>query len=323
MSLSSILDDIEQDAEKVAPEVATEAITVSIPETSKTKIDTTQIDQQVVKKFSVLYNQLVMKQTVQNVIKLDRKIAQEVFTMIPESSPVEQAKITAYPSAMNKDVVLKALDGISDKIPDSVMSLLQDTLQEAENNKDKITSVVTTVTEFFQRFKTLAQKFEKPCGLVIYMKNTYNLYTDPYNKLSIFDDRHLDYPKYEDVLGKKIYSTFQHPTVVKWLQAQNPGVDEFVAMGQAVELSVASLIDNVGLVTQSLIKNQETFTQLHFELKGFLDSKETLVNEKSNEVVCNLERMIFIMNQMNSIHDILAVPGNFLENLEELLIFID
>ena len=323
MSLSSILDDIEQDTDKVVPEIATEEITLSVPETSKTRIDTKQIDQQVIKKFSVLYNQLVLKQTVQSVIKLDRKIAQEVFTMLPDSSPVEQAKITTYPSAMNKDVVMKALDGVSDKIPDNVMTLLQETLQEADNSKDKIISTVQKVNDFFQRFKQLSQRFEITPPLVVYTKNSYNLYSDPFTKLSIIDDRQLDYPKYEETLSTRLYNVFQHKTIVKWLQAQNDQLDDISASTAAVDLSVVSLIDNIGLVTQALIKNQETFIQLHSELKQFLSSNETLVNEKSNEVVCNLERLIFIMTQSNLISDVLDVPDNFLVNLEELLNFID
>ena len=323
MSLSSILDDIEQDTDKVIPQISTEEITLSVPETSKTRLDTTQIDQRVIKKFSVLYNQLVMKQTVQNVIKLDRKIAQEVFTMLPESNTVDQAKITTYPSAMNKDVVMKALDGVSDKIPDSVMTLLQETLQQTENNQDRITTVVQTVNNFFQRFKQLCERFETSPPLVLYQKNSYNLYFDPFNKLSIIDDRQLDYPKYEETLSTKLYNVFQHKTIVKWLQAQNDQLDDISASTAAVDLSVVSIIENIGLVTQALIKNQETFNQLHSDLNQFLASSETLVNEKSNEVVCNLERLIFIMNQANLFHDVLDVPDNFLVNLEELLNFID
>ena len=131
MSVSDILDEIKED---VVPgdDLSLENITVIVKPKPDIKVTTSVINRATVEKFNTLYNKLVKRQLVEKLDKLEVRVAHEVFTMLPDVSKTEYAKLTSAPSTINKNIVQKALSDVSDKAPEDTITMLKEFSSEIE-----------------------------------------------------------------------------------------------------------------------------------------------------------------------------------------------
>lgn len=315
MSLSSILDELQDGVQPIA----TEFVTLSVPKGSPVQPNTQQFDRKVLDKFNVLYNKLVMKQTVGAMVKLDRKIAQEVFTMLPELDPIEQGKLTSFPSVVNRDVTLKALDGVSDELPEDVLGMLKDVAAQAQSQAADLAEVLRVITDSAGALQEQVQRLSARRPLVIVNKTSRDLLSDPLGDLSYMDDTALDYPKYAGVLCQRLRDLASDPSLIDFLQFYEPSKQIYSAM----DLSLQAIVDKVLGVHTTLASTVSDFEASLAALKALVDGSGAVVDERASEVIAGVGRLLDTMNYFAMLHTLVHTENNFLVKLQELLVFLD
>ena len=205
MSLNQILDDIKGDVGD--QHVSTENITLIPPKESTFKVPALNLNKGVLDKFNTLYQTLTTKDAVYKLSKVDFKIAQEVFTMLPDVAKTEAAKITSYPSVMNKDILEDVLDKVSDTMPDEILAIFRDLSVQIKDNADNIMTVVNGVTIYGKICEQAIERFTTNRPIVIVDKESRDLFQEDMYRCSWIDDTQLDYDKYVNKLSTMFSDT--------------------------------------------------------------------------------------------------------------------
>ena len=331
MSLDAILDDLQSDLPNSEEVKALEEITLSSSTNNSTpesqfKLDSSVLNKGVLNKFNTLYQQLTLKKTINSLVKVDLRIAQEVFTMLPELDSNTQAKVTSYPSVMNKQVLASVLDSVTDELPIETKHMLQDflaTVKDNQNNIERVEDVLQTYNEICNE-ETI--RLNKVSPVIIANKNSYNLFTCKMKELLWINDSELEYKKYEDTLIKQ-YNDLVYDdglkTFLSFYDTSEKTEEETTENKPKFDLSLMDLCTRVSNTYQIVSSSLERLNSYIGRVEVIILADEVKVNDEVNEVVNLLPEYMGNLSHLKMLFDIVTNENNFIEKLVKLLKFID
>lgn len=322
MAIGDILDDIKDNVEnKDTLNIAEESIAISVPKESKVKINIDDFDKKVISKFNNFYNKLVIKKNISVLTKLDRSIACEVFTMIPEISIIEQAKLTNNPSTLNKAIVDSALKDVTDEIPNDITVLLENIKNQIDGNLSEIDNVNKNIAIVKEKLSYQENRLSKNKPIVISDGVVRNLFLDKTSDIMYLDDKTFEYEKYSGVLTEKFRAIITNDTLNTYINFYKKDEEEGVSYKGDLSLFdiVSKLINTSNLIAAgyvSLIEDRK-------EIDSILNSEDKTITENTEELVNSVEHVINRLKHFKLISDILETENNFIDLTIELLEFID
>lgn len=330
MSLDAILDDLQSDLPGTEEVKALEEITLSTPTNNSSpeslfKFDSNVLNKGILNKFNTLYQQLTMKKTISSLTKVDLRIAQEVFTMLPELDGNAQAKVTSYPSVMNKQVLASVLDSVSDELPIETKRMLQDFLTVTKENDANIRRVEEVLQTYSEICNEEAIRLNKVSPFVIVNGNSYNLFTTEMRGLLLINDSEMEYKKYDGALIKQYSDLVYDEGLKTFLNFYNSTEksEEKSDNKPQFDLSLMDLCNRVNntyqLVSSSLMR-LDTYSS---RVEAISRANEVNVNDEVNEVVNLLPEYMSTLSHIKMLFDIVTKEDNFIEKLVKLLKFID
>ena len=320
MSVSDILDEIKED---VVPgdDLSLENITVIVKPKPDIKVTTSVINRTTVEKFNTLYNKLVKRQLVEKLDKLEVRVAHEVFTMLPDVSKTEYAKLTSAPSTINKNIVQKALSDVSDKTPEDAITMLKEFSLEIETSLAHVDEVANGLAAYAGLFYTRDKDLTQKPAIIIENRTDKNLYTEQIGDLAYVADTTLDYPKYSGVLAKKYEQLMKDDTLGVFLSFFSQEHKQHNNYGKSLENLVRAVLDVEAFFRFDALRNK--LFAYHGELTRYLNSGEAPQIEPGYNIVNDAEQHVQSLAMVNMLHGILHVENNFLEKMKDLLEFID
>lgn len=320
MSLSQILDDIHGDVNNV--HVSTEHVVVTQQKESTFKVPSTNLNKGVLDKFNLLYNALTAKNTIYPLNKVDLKIAQEVFTMLPNVSKSDQAKVTSFPSTINKDILEGMLKNVSDTMPDEILTVFKDILEQIRHNADAITAVVDGVKVYGEICKVESQRLSANRPLVIVDRESRDLFQEDLYRCSYIDDTQLDYPKYSGALSEMFRKLAEDPTLGTFLTYRsNP--EEGAAISRYPEISLFGLCEKIIHLMDVLASNYSHLESFAGSLDMAINDEVKAITANSTYLVNNANGVVETLEFFKMLHDILEQDDHFFEKTKKLLEFLD
>lgn len=321
MSLNQILDDIQGDVTN--PQVSTENVTLKpAQKESGFKMPSASLDKRVMDKFNTLYNTLTAKETVYQLTKVDFKIAQEVFTMLPEIAKTEQAKVTSYPSAINKNILEGVLDKVSNAMPDEILTVFRDISEQIRENADAIIGVIDSVTVYGAMARQAIDQFMKTPPLVIENKESINLFQEKLFRCSYIDDTQLDYDKYINKLSTMFQELERDPTLTTFLTYRSKP-EEGAAVSRYADISLYELCEKIAHLSDVLQAEKGFLENYVGSLDSALTEEVKAVTANSVYLVDNANGAIDSLGFFKMLHDILEQDDQFFEKTKKLIDFID
>lgn len=310
MSLSNLLNELQEDLDPESKVVATEDIIKIVDGVNNTEYDTSYFNSDSIANFNIIYNQYRLKNIIESQTKVDMALAEEAFTMLQENvvSSVK-ARLTPYPSAINKGVLADLFEEgtgeTSAEAIDMVRSLWV-VLNDKRESLSDLNGLLSTYKD--ETLKPEQSRLKNP--LVMQYGKTYPLLTTPMSVISNLDDSKFDYPKYLNVLSGMYRDVITNTSMS--------------------DLIVENLRDlTLGEVTSKLIHLAEEFNRRFERIEAFrlkaielFGSNDTSV-EAWREVVNSSCEITDILKAFNAMHS--ASKSNcFLYDLVcKLLKYID
>lgn len=321
MSLNQILDDIQGDVGN--PHLSLENVTINTPQKeSNFKMPSASLDKRVMDKFNTLYHTLTAKQTVYQLTKVDFKIAQEVFTMLPEIAKTEAAKITSHPSVMNKNILAGVLDKVSDTMPEEILTVFQDISNQIRDNADAILSVVDAATVYGAMARQAIDQFTKNRPLVIENKESIDLFQEDLFRCSYIDDTQLDYDKYINKLSTMFGDLVQDPTLTTFLTYRSKP-EEGAAIPRYPQISLFGLCEKIAHLSDVLSSEKQFLENYVGSLDSALNEEVKAITANSVYLVDNANAVIEGLGFFKMLYDIFQQEDQFFEKTKKLIDFID
>jgi len=310
MSLQEALSDIQEDIVNVdiSGIIATEELVVNTETVNSSNKYT--LDKEVLNKFTTLCNLVFMKRTIDNSVKVDRSLAMEVFTMLSHSK-TETAKLTTYPSTINKEVVSEVVSDIPTVIPDEVLNVLQDTnrlLHELLINKD---SLIDVSRAYLGKYAGNTERLNNTPPMIIdsITKKSINLLKEPINNIHSIGV--IEFEKYKDVLIP-MYTDI----------CSNKLLLELSSNKDLYSLSLSEIVD---ILADSLKYVKSEIFNLQEVTKGIesiLETEDKSINSSRTELIDSVDSVIFVINRINAIKDELDSENGLYSKVDRLLDFL-
>lgn len=320
MSLNQILDDIQGDVNNV--HVSAENAVLNQQKESTFKVPSANLNKNVLDKFNTLYHTLTAKDTVYQLNKVDFKIAQEVFTMLPDVHKTEQAKITSHPSVINKDILEGVLKNVSNTMPDEILTVFRDIMEQIRQNADAIVRVVDGVAVYGQICEQAIERFTKNRPMVIVDKESRDLFQEDLFRCSYIDDTQLDYDKYSNKLSKMFEDLVKDPTLTTFLTYRSKP-EEGAVVPRFPEISLFGLCDKIIHLKDVLQSERSHLESYVSSLDMALTEEVKAVTANSSYLVNNANGVIDSLNFFKMLHDILEMDDQFFEKTKKLIEFLD
>lgn len=315
MSLNQILNDLQSDLDVPEPiHVSTENVKIE----SKFKVGPNKLDEKVMEKFNTLYTAITTKNNIYPLTKVDYKIAQEVFTMLPEFVNNDQAKVTSYPSTINKDVLEGIFKNITNDTPSDVASFLKDLKDTLNSNMEMIQKVIEYMDTYYESCVFQKQRHETTSPIIMLDKQSMNLFTQPLYNFTYINDDYINYDKYKTVLSDLYRSLVQDDKFQKFLE-DNKEVVKNISNWKSSDISLSEMCDIVIFIVPKL-KNDYAFFKQYMEL---LESDTSVVTDKVLRMLDDSGSVVECMNKFKELFDILEEKDNFFDKFKKLLEFID
>jgi len=283
-------------------------------------IESACLEQSVVEKVNNLYDLSMIAKTIHNTSKVDYNVAQEVFTMLPDTSIADRAKVTAAPSIINKEIlenILKTQTGEYTLISYQLKTEIDKTIKDITENLYHMTEVKSYLESFLTQVQPDTDRLTGAAPIVICEGKTYNLFTRPvYNIYMEVNDRVLDYAKYSDTLNIQYYNILQDDTFKKY-------VLEIVPKGSIESMS---LLDFVGSVRGTLERIDLKMGEFDSRLEKYESLKGAVEKEVTQGVVSlvNSTELIYLdLLFFKVLHDMVHTPDNVFDKVVTLLKFLD
>ncbi len=324
MSLNQILNELQEGVENTAIENLAVLEKPVLQEqdlaASYFKIEASTLDKSIVKKINNLYDLGIIKSTIGNTSKVDYNVAQEVFTMLPETSVADRAKVTAAPSIINKEIldnVLKTQTGEYSMISYQLKVDIDKIIEDISNNLVHILEVQQYINSFLESVKNDAIRLEKNPPIVIANTNSYNLFTFPiyevYNKVYGYELHYAKYQsgllnQYSDIASDDTFKKFI-PTVTTKYTIETISLSDFII-----------LVQNVADAIKNKISELENRVDKYKAIKAHIDKEIT------QELVSTVNSTEFIYQDLlyfKCLHDIKNTDNNVFDKVLALTKFLD
>lgn len=318
MSLNQILNELQDDVTNIS----TEQIQLSQTQDSKFKLNSTNLDKKVIDKFNILYNVITTKKAIYPLSKVDFKIAQEVFTMLPEITKTDQAKITSYPSTINKNVINGILQNVNENVPEEMVSSLKDISKEIINNAENIDTVIELVKSYVDICGIEDKRLTENKPIVIDSEGSVNLFQEDLMKCSYINDENLHYVKYSGKLSEMYRNLAFDPTLSTFL---NYGMDapDGTVIARIPEVSLQILCERVINLQNEVINNRAILITFQQDIEKYSMQEVIQFNENIIYHINNINLVIDVLKRFKMLFDILDNKENFFEKMKNLLQFLD
>jgi hypothetical protein len=318
MFLGSILSDIEEDTLNIS----TESSGIDVKNITDFNINNavdTKIDQNVIDKVHQ-YNILnLYRKHILSAEKLDRSVAYEVFTMLPNVSNVDKAKLTSTPSLINKEIVTNILD--RNNWVDYDLALKSVTMAITDSISD-VSKKVEFILAFLDNFyNDIDKDYKRLCAvnpIIIYRGESVNLLTANMTYISGMNTNLIDYNKYVDTLDSKYFALCSNLDSLLEICTHI-----FVLCRIKVDKSQTTLEDLQG--DNSL----KALVDLVLKLRTRVSDKMTFLNrlkeplsQKNNEYIFNTDISISIA-ALNNLHKLVLSENTPFNNIKNILSFLD
>lgn len=331
MSLGDILDGIQDNVINIeTPEdgnIAAEGVVIMDAKKNSQQFSVQRLSKETLEKVNTMFNLLVLKNNVANMPRVDRGIAMEVFTMLPDIGKVEQAKLTSAPSIINKELMDKVFNAnIENKLSLDISDKLYDLKDLIEKHIPMIdvlvtyfhafTAMVIDKTEIFKNVPPTVVEYK---AFVSQEQNQENrlvdLYTEKMDVIIKIDDSKLEYEKYNGVLIGKFYDIYSSATLD---DLYNSGI--YLPMKN--ELSLSGLVQYGKTVIENL-SNYKDNLQRYYDGLTSIQRQETELNAETIEFINGYDDMAFKLEVIGRLKAITETKDNCFDKTAELIEFLD
>lgn len=317
MSLINILDDIKDDVTNI--EIANEHIILN-KDNTKTEcrvinLKCEQLPSELKDKLYKFFNLVSIKDNVDKLSKVDKSIAIEVFTMLPNLNKVEEAKLTSSPSVINKEILSSILNT---KIDYTVISDLIEKINPiklvAEESKNNIEFVRDYLINFKDSVANDYSRLVDNSPIVIINNTSINLLTINLKHIA-YNDVVLSYDKYDTnaILTKKYLSLLKDSTLSEYFKLEsNLNYDDI-----SLQTLYMKLIDNINTIEYKI-----NYINEFISLISKLNVDDT-VNNNLLDIVEKSDNVVEYLTWFKIMYGIINTQNNFIEKIKDMLEFID
>lgn len=209
---------------------------------------------------------LVYRKALQAREVLDKPLALEIFTMLPNlGGHLGASKLTNAPSAHNKTLLTQQLNTYQPP-PESILPLFGQLIETVGKTQQTCQDLLPVALATLQ---TITAEFDrvKDQAIVVFCRKQIDLMTTPLESLLRIDDRLIDFPPYAgeliERLMKVVYSSFYQEL---YTSATSPTVTELVTLLRCTHDRLQEIHRYCESSLQRLhTYSEEVFTQIDFQ----------------------------------------------------------
>lgn len=330
MSLGEMLDDLNKDISNIdtsLEDIALENIVITDVKKDGNQISIQRFSKGTIERINTMFNLITLKQNVTNMQRVDRNVALEVFTMLPDVGKVEQAKLTTAPSIINKEIIDRVFNSnIDNKISIDII----DKLYDLENLIKNHLPMIDVLINYFETFKSTVEGkvevFKNVPPMVIEYKvyvsegednatRNIDLFTEKFKVINNLDDTKLEYPKYAGKLVR-MYSDIYYSDTLKTLYKSCTYTQPLA------ELSLAGIVQASRGIIDTLSHYRD---DLNHYLNGLssVSHQESELNSKTIEFINGYEDMATKLETIGYLNSIIETKDNCFDKTAELVEFLD
>lgn len=329
MALNELLDEILDD--KVSDEIekvegvedpALEEIRSIKTKSTGRRFNISTFDNRVVDKFNTLYSKVRLKETVAGMVKIDRAIAQEAMATLPEVNPAMAAKLTSYPSAINRKLLDDIIFAGNDEVPEELEKIIREMLEEVNSSFDANEKLLTEIKISSNLLRDLLKTkyVEGPTkSIVIYDGKSLDLVHAPLQDLFMIEDTRLDYDKYANVLSEKIRGLTYSPKII----AFGEYLSEHCGGAVLGEHSVLDLVNEIMRTEVIATANFDNIKNFKESATAYFQREEKTLTGWVSDLVNSLDSVLKSSDSFNKIADILDGKDGVVQQLYDYLTFLD
>lgn len=322
MSIHDLLNDINDGVidlgkDQANLETSLEGAKEITPVAGNLKINLAKLDTSLIDKFNNLYRVCVLRKALSKVSKVDRSIAVEAMATLPNHNPINEAKLTSAPSAINKKILDEIVFTGKDEMPPDLHIYLMETYTLFnEQFIDEIRTFLNFIVEYNDSLRT---KINDKIKTAIIMSGnvSYNLITADLIELHGLDDTQLEYPKYSGELDKRIKSildseVYTFKSGIRDLSGNDNS--DYSIMGLSKDLSLLEVF------LRGILQTVQEFVTVS---KYYVDQNNTELTGAASDAVSSLQTAIVSTENYNKITSFICEESNLLKTVSEYVSFID
>lgn len=321
MSLSSILSEIQGDVDDIPLDTNVVAVAKeNISDSPAFTINYVALEEAEVYMVNTSSSIRVIREQIKNMPRIDYKIAQEVFAMLPMTSETDRAKITTAPSVMNKEVIEKitssanmAYSAVSGELQQKVAVVIDDIRRNTPN--------ALALSEYLNNFLTAVEadkeRHRTTSPIVMCDVTPYNLYeTSVYDIACTVRDDLSNYPPYEGKLTSAFCKLYDDPTLDAFLVAAN------CRTTTSRNVSLESFIDTVthalAEITSCLRLFEDRVTHYEKLLEKGMDDFDEEIAKLVNSAGFTYRDLLYV----KTMYDITVTKDNAFDKVVALMAFL-
>lgn len=315
MGLDSVLSDLTNDVVAISSQeskIDTKVLnnTEDDVPTSIPKISTESINE-VTRKYNlfILYNNIKDKE------RLDKSLAIEAFSLIPNLSNYDGNRLTSNPSITNREIVDRVIKTDLSKCIDI------EVIQTAYRIKDYVTQTTELGTHIVSYFTTVSDSIKNKLhalkdnhALILDSNgNRYNLLDDKIIDILRIDDTDIYYDKYSKKLISKYSDIYYNINdIMSYVRYD-------VNLTNVTLKDLANFINTQSVVIPNMIKTLTEYCNQLNEIdchRVIMDSFTYSRLTEYNDIASKIERI-------NSLYKVISVKDNVVDKIAQLVLFID
>lgn len=284
---------------------------------SDVRLNLAKLDAAVIDKFNTLYRRCLIRKALTKVSKVDRSVALEAMATLPVSNPVNEAKLTSTPSAINKKILDDIVFSGKDEMPADLHDYLLNTFSLFnEEFLTEVDDLIQFVTNYNDTIRTLVNNKYKT-SIVMVDNETRNLLSDSLVDLSFVDDSTLMYDKYTGELNKRI-----NAILCTELYEFNVVLKE-MGKGSGKGFSVIDILSDLTLLEVILRGIRTTIAEFISVATFYVNQNNRELTGAAGDSVNALQQVIISTDNYNRINSVIGTDSVFLEALSDYVNFID
>lgn len=322
MSIQDLLNDINDGVVDLGQDQANldtslEGAKEVTPVVGNLKINLAKLDTSLIDKFNNLYRVCVLRKALSKVSKVDRSIAVEAMAALPNHNPINEAKLTSTPSAINKKILDEIVFTGKDEMPADLHTYLIETYTLFNDRFiDEIRTFLNFIVEYNDNLRTKINDKYKT-SIVMFGNTSYNLLATDLNELHSLDDTQLEYPKYSGELRKRIKSIldsefYTFKSGIRDLSGNDNS--DYSVMGLSKDLSLLEVF------LRGILQTVEEFVTVS---KYYVDQNNTELTGAASDAVSSLQTAIASTENYNKITSFISEESNLLKTVSDYVSFID
>jgi len=331
MSLGEILNDLNKDTPNIVPSFENanlENIVITDIKKNGELVNIHHFSKETLERVNNMFNLITLKQNVSSMPRVERSVVMEIFTMIPDVGKVEEAKLTAAPSLINKEIMDRIFtSSIKNKISADVIDKLDNIKGLIETHIPMIDTLVNYFKTFNSTVEGKVEIFKKVPPMVVNFKKysregedngdrNVNLFTEKFDVITDLDDTKLEYPKYANKLVRMYTDIYRNETLKTLQKCQ-------VYVPKMVEVSLASVVQSGVSLISTLSDNYRTELEQYLTGLSSMRLHDAELNLETIKFINGYEYIAVILETIGRLKSIIETKDNCFDKTAELIEFID